>query len=226
MLFQCKGITKKNKQCKRMLKNKYYCKKHTNQYVLNLQTIPEKIIKNVYNFLDIYSKINFTMSCKYNYKTLKSIDFNINIFYNKEIINFIRSKKINFGIKSIRSDGNCGIYTIYEFLRNKDDKITIKFLQFLIKKYINNDYRNEQWIEMLDIVKVLDCFNFGVIFKIISFNSNDLYIGYNIKKKYEDNCFINYIENLHFDLLIPYKNHEISINEYLDKENIVYDIFT
>jgi len=136
MLFLCKGITKKNKQCKRKLKKRYYCKQHISQQVLNLQTIPEKIMQNIYNFLDIYSKMNFTISCKCNYKTLKSINFNINVFYNKEIISYIKSNKIKFGIKSIRPDGNCGIYTIYEFLRNKNDKITIRFLQFLIKKYI------------------------------------------------------------------------------------------
>lgn len=220
-MFQCKGYTgytKNNKQCKRKLNNKYYCKQHINQEIIGLQIIPGKIIKNIFNFLDIYSKINFTISCKYIYEILKvkikNIDFNISIHYNKEIIDYLQNNKIKIYIKNIKADGNCGVYTIYEFLKNKNDKVTIKFLQFLIKKYINNTYENNQCIEMLDIVKILDCFGFGVVFKIISHDINNLYVGYNVKKDYRNNCFINYIENLHFDLLLPYKDYKVE-----DKHN-------
>lgn len=50
-----------------------------------------------------------------------------------------------------------------------------------------------------NIVEVLDYFGFGVIFKIMNFEENFIYSGYNIKDNYNDNCFINYIIDLHFE---------------------------
>lgn len=32
-----------------------------------------------------------------------------------------------------------------------------------------------------------------------------IYLGYNIKDNYKDICFINYINELHFELLLPTK---------------------
>ena len=208
-MFICKGITKKGVQCKRKLNYNFYCKQH--QYQDNLSQMlkmPRDIIFQICKYLDPKSKCFFSYSCKNIYNFLrknKPMSFNLNTYYDEYIINYIKFKKLDFYTKEIKADGNCGVYTLYEYLRNKFKNINIKKIQKFIKKYINYDYSNKQWIEILDIVKVLDYFGFGVIFKIMNFEENFIYLGYNIKDNYNDNCFINYITELHFDLLIPVK---------------------
>lgn len=155
--------------------------------------MPRDIIFQVCKYLDPKSKYYFSYSCKY-------------------ITNYIKVNKLDFYTKEITPDGNCGVYTLYEYLRNKVKNINIKKIQILIKKYINYNYSNKQWLEILDIVKVLDYFGFGVIFKIVDFKEDYVYLGYNIKENYKDNCFINYITELHFELLIPVKTMSCNYN--------------
>jgi hypothetical protein len=46
--------------------------------------------------------------------------------YNEYITNYIKVNKLDFYTKEITPNGNCGVYTLYEYLRNKVKNINIK----------------------------------------------------------------------------------------------------
>lgn len=191
-MYRCKGITKNGLQCKRNMIKSNYCKQHQSQKNNSkICTLPYPIISQICIFLDPLSKKSISTSCKHFY----------NILLKKK---YIKSNNLNLSIKPVTGDGNCGVYTIFEFLKNKMKNINVKKIQKLIKKYIDYKYEDKKWLEILDIVKILDYFGFGTIFKIDNFDSN-IYLGYNIKDNYKDICFINYINELHFELLLPKK---------------------
>jgi hypothetical protein len=169
-------------------------------------TLTSPIISKICLYIDPKSKKELSICCKYFYNILKKnkfINFNLYPYYNNNIKDYIRNNNLNFSIKHVKGDGNCSIYTMYEFLKNKIKNINIKKIQRLIKKHIDYEYKDKKWLEILDIVKSLDYFGFGTIFKITNLESY-IYLGYNIKDDYKNVCFINYIEELHFELLIPY----------------------
>lgn len=213
-MYRCKGITKYGLQCKRNMIKSNYCKQHQSQKNNSkFCTLSYPIISQICIYLDPISKKNISISCKYFYNILlknKYIEFNLYPYYDETIKNYIKSNNLNFSIKSVTGDGNCGVYTIFEFLKNKMKNVNVKKIQKLIKKYIDYKYEDKKWLEILDIVKILDYFGFGTIFKIYNLEGY-IYLGYNIKDNYKDICFINYINELHFELLLPTKlnNREI-----------------
>lgn len=207
-MYRCKGITKKGLQCKRNISKSDYCRQHKFQKNMpKFLTLSSVIISNIIIYIDPKTKKELTNSCKYFYNILKNnkyINFNLYPYYNNNVIDYIKNNNLSFSIKQVEGDGNCSIYTIHEFLKDKIKNINIKKIQKIIKKHIDYQYENQKWLEILDIVKILDYFGFGVIFKIIVLD-NFIYLGYNIKEEYKNVCFINYIEELHFDLLMPEK---------------------
>lgn len=221
----CEGITiKGKKKCKIKVKDNKYCKKHLNQKHLNQSSIISQIsVLNLNNYfinlnpiykLDFLKYINIFNDI-YSKKLMMNYNFDLNIKEHHEINNYINDNTLKFDIIEIPGDGNCGIYTIYEYLKNKY-YIKIKDLKFLMK-HIDLDYKNKKWIEIIDIAKVLIFFNYGTIIKIHDNNINNyFYIGFNIQDKYNNNCFINYVNNNHFELLDP--NHK-EPNNYMDKNH-------
>lgn len=203
-MYRCKGLTRNGNQCKRNLVKAEYCKQHKFQKNMpKIFSLPCQIVTHICRYINPKSKIELSITCNHFYNMLKKnkfIDFNLYPYYDKDIENFIMNNKLKFIIKHVRGDGNCAIYTIHEFLKNKIRNINIKKIQKIIKRHIDCKYENQKWLEMLDITKILDYFGFGVIFKIINTN-NFFYLGYNIKDDYNDICFINYISELHFELL-------------------------
>lgn len=186
-----------------------YCKQHMFQKnISKIYSLPRQIITYMCQYINFKDKMELTISCKHFYNLLKrnkNIDFNLYTYYNENIKKYIISNNLNFSLKNIKGDGNCAVYTIYEFLKNKIKNINIKKIQKLIKRHIDYNYENQKWLEILDIVKILDYFGFGVIFRIVNLY-DFFYLGYNIKDDYNDVCFINYIPELHFELLITNKH--------------------
>lgn len=208
-MHRCKGITNDGNQCKRNMLKTNYCKQHVSQKnISKIYSLPRQIITYICQYLNPKEKMELSISCKHFYNILKKnkiIDFNLYPYYGENIKKYIINNNLNFSIKNIKGDGNCAIYTIYEFLKNKIKNISTKKIQKVIKRHIDNKYENQKWVEILDVVKTLDYFGFGVIFKIINLH-DFFYLGYNIKDNYNDVCFINYISELHFELLITNKN--------------------
>lgn len=187
-----------------MLKTNY-CKQHQLQKdISKIYSLPRQIITYICQYINPKDKVELSISCKHFYNILKKnkiIDFNLYPYYNENIKKYIISNNLFLSIKDIKGDGNCAIYTIYEFLKNKIKNINIQKIQKVIKRHIDYEYKNKKWLEILDIVKTLDYFGFGVIFKIVNLY-DFFYLGYNIKDNFNDICFINYIPELHFELLI------------------------
>lgn len=205
----CNGITKKGKQCKIKIKDKKYCKKHLNQSSI-LFDLSISNINNYFISLNPFDKIFFLkylekLDIIYSKKLMMNYTFNLIIEEDKFIRNYINNNKLSFNVINTIGDGNCGIHTIYNYLKNRY-YINIQKIKFLMR-YIDFEYKNKKWIEIIDIVKLLDLFNYGTVVKIC--DQKDIYLGFNIKSNYDDNCFINYINGNHFELLIPFLNKDI-----------------
>ena len=139
-----------------------YCKQHQSQKNNSkICTLPYPIISQICIFLDPLSKKNISTSCKHFYNILlknKYIKFNLYPYYDETIKKYIKSNNLNLSIKPVTGDGNCGVYTIFEFLKNKMKNINVKKIQKLIKKYIDYKYEDKKWLEILDIVKIFRLF--------------------------------------------------------------------
>lgn len=184
----CLGITLKNERCKIVLRNKKYCSKHKNQEIINEIYMIKKDLKYI---TDKLKEININNEDKKD-KTIVPYD-------NKYVLKYIKKNRLSFNIINVPGDGNCGFHVILKFLESKNKYYNIPLLKNMLKKY-NNEYNENEWIEIFEMALILDCFNYGTIFRENSINGI-VYYGFNIKKNIYNNCYIDYLKDIHYDLL-------------------------
>lgn len=240
----CKGITKKNEKCKKKVNNENkYCHLHSEIFIKKtndnekkdnvLKLFPNEIIENIYEFLDLQSKINFSRTCKIYHIIFKYNAYNINM---EDIIILMirnRMKTTNNDFKSIyylilyyiekngiHVDGYFNLtghsYTLNININNSVLKIEQTHIGILIK--INNEvlgYIDSDKYKIRDIINII-----YIIYD--NFKNND---GHDI------NNILNIMKNINInikkfdDIYNKCKNKDLYnkiIKEDLSKHKSIY----
>lgn len=184
----CLGVTLRNKRCKIILKNKKYCNKHKKQEIINEICMIKKELEHI---TDKLKEISINNEAEKD-KIIIPHD-------NKYVSRYIKKNQLKFNIIDVPGDGNCGFHVILKFLESKNKYYNIPLLKNMLKK-INNEYDENEWIEIFEIASILNYFNYGVIFREKSIN-DIVYYGFNIKKNIYNNCYIDYLKDIHYNLL-------------------------